>query len=209
MSVVNVGGESRAKKLSQTVHHITIQKQLPQEENQGLQEALAIKKRRAIKRRPLPLNRSDSYHGGAVFWSPRSAQRARDRQQQKDHDKAEFRRQKADQAEARRANQQLKARLLYERRVARLAATEARKRQRADKALRRRLNQQARRVQKQHQQSIKIARSAPKRPSTPRKQVIRPVQTLSGAVDPGEGASSASTPSTRRGRQAKTPSKYR
>ncbi|KAF9730059.1 hypothetical protein PMIN01_11992 [Paraphaeosphaeria minitans] len=111
--------------------------------------------------------------------------------------------------EARRASQQLKARLLHERRVARSTAREARARQRADKAIQKRLDQQARRARKQHQQSIKIARSAPKKPSTPRKQVIRPTQALSGAADLDEVASSASTPSTRRGRLIKTPSRYK
>ncbi|KAF9728540.1 hypothetical protein PMIN01_13368 [Paraphaeosphaeria minitans] len=208
-AVVDVGGDSQAKQLSQTVHHITIQKQLLEDENKHLREALATKKHRSKKGRPFPLDRSDSYHGGATFWSPRSVQRARDRQHQLYQDKEQKQRQKADQMEARRSNQQLKARLLHEKRVARMADRKARAQQKADAALVRRLEQQARRAQKQHQQSIKIARLAPKKPSTPRKQVIRPAQALSGGVDLDKVASLALTPSTRRGRLIRTPSRYR
>lgn len=75
------------QQLSYTIHHISIQKQLLEEENKGLREALTTKKRRSRKGRPLPPDRSDSYYGGAVIWSPRSVQRARERQQQLDQDK--------------------------------------------------------------------------------------------------------------------------
>ncbi|KAL5400462.1 hypothetical protein PMIN04_013195, partial [Paraphaeosphaeria minitans] len=112
---------------------------LLEEENKHLQEALVTKKRRSTRGRPLPLNWRDSYHRGAVFWSPRSVQRARDRQHQDDLDKERKQREKADQMEARRASQQLKARLLHERRVARSTAR-ARARQRADEAIQKRLD---------------------------------------------------------------------
>ncbi|OAG06030.1 uncharacterized protein CC84DRAFT_1068720, partial [Paraphaeosphaeria sporulosa] len=115
-AVVDIGGDHEAKKLSRTVHHISVKKQRLEHINKGLREALVIQKRHSTRGRPLPLDRSDEYHGGAVFWSPHSIQRARDRQHQKETDEEQLRRQKADQAEARRASQQLKARLLQERR---------------------------------------------------------------------------------------------
>ncbi|OAF98483.1 uncharacterized protein CC84DRAFT_1182168 [Paraphaeosphaeria sporulosa] len=135
-AVVGVGGDSQAKKLSQTVHHITIQKQLLDEENKHLREALLTKKRRSKKGRPLPLDQS---YGGAIFWSPSKVQRARDLEHQLDQVEKQKERQQADQIEARRANQLLNARLAEERRVARVADREARRRQRADAAIQRRL----------------------------------------------------------------------
>lgn len=197
------------QQLSHTIHHISIQNQLLKEEIKGLQDALITKKRRSKRGRPLPLNQSDSDHGGAKFWSPHKVQRARDLQHQIDQDKKQKKRQKADQIEARRASQLLKARLLEERRVKRAADREACRRQKADAAAQRRLDQQARRAQKQHQRSIRIARSAPKMPSTPRKKIIRRAKAPSGAVEVVEAASPASTLSTRRGRQIRTPSRYR
>ena len=44
------------QQLSHTIHHISIQKQLLEEENKGLREALITKKRRSKRGRPLPLN---------------------------------------------------------------------------------------------------------------------------------------------------------
>jgi hypothetical protein len=115
---MDTGGGNKAKKLSQTVHHISIQKQLLEHENQGLREALVIQKKRSKRGRPLPLDRPDEYHSRAVFWSPYSVQQARDRQHQKDVEEQQIQLQKSEQAEARQASRQLKARLLQERRVA-------------------------------------------------------------------------------------------
>jgi hypothetical protein len=53
------------QQLSYTIYHISIQKQLLEEENKGLREALITKKRRSKRGRPLPLDQSDSNHGGA------------------------------------------------------------------------------------------------------------------------------------------------
>jgi hypothetical protein len=130
-SLVDQRDNTIAQQLSQTIHHISITNQLLQEENKGLREALTTKKRKAKRGRPLPLDRSDSYHGGAVIWSPRSVQRARDRQQQLDQEKEQKQRQKAIQTEARKASQLLKARLAKERSIARVAAREAAAQRRA------------------------------------------------------------------------------
>jgi hypothetical protein len=64
---VDTGGDNKAKKLSQTIHHISIQKQLLEHKNQGLREALVIQKKRSKQGRPLPLNQPDKYHSGAIF----------------------------------------------------------------------------------------------------------------------------------------------
>ncbi|KAF1978838.1 hypothetical protein BU23DRAFT_563725 [Bimuria novae-zelandiae CBS 107.79] len=125
-ALVDIRVNTEAQKLSSAIHHISIQNQLLRTENKGLREALVTKKRRSKKGRPLPLDRSNSPHGEAQFWSPHNVQRARDLQQQKDAEEAENQRQKADRAEARKANQQLKARLAEERRATRTANREKR-----------------------------------------------------------------------------------
>ena len=196
------------QKLRSAVHHISIQNQLLTEENKGLRDALITKKRRSKRGRPLPLDRSDSDHGGATFWSPRSVQRARDRQHQIDQEKEQKQRQKADQIETQRANQLLKARLLEERRVKRAADREVARQRRADEAKQKHLNQIARRARQQHQKALRIARSARQVPSTPRKQQKKRINTPSRAVEVVEVASPASTLSTRRGRLIRTPGRY-
>ncbi|KAL5472053.1 hypothetical protein PMIN07_012610 [Paraphaeosphaeria minitans] len=201
-AAINTGGGEEARKLSRTVHRVITQKLLLEQENQGLRDALSIKKNRLKRGRPLPLDQPDEDHtgGGAVFRSPHSVQRARDRQHQKDIAEQQLQLQKSEQAEARQANKALKARLLQERRAARRAAQDARAKQRANQATQRHLNQQAREARKQLQDSTKAARigntKASKQPHGEAVQVDRVAPTVSAVQ-------------SRRGRVIKTPSRYR
>jgi hypothetical protein len=207
-AVVDTGGGDKAKKLSRTVHSISIQKQLVEHENKGLREALQAIKKRSKRGKPLPLNQPTEYHGGAVFWSPHSVQRARDRQHQKEAEEQQLQLQKSEQAEARQASRQLKIRLLQERRVARAAARDARAKQRADEAAERRLNQQARKAQRQLQNRIKLSKLGNKKALKPPNRSIKMKKPQREAVDLDEASSIASTSQTRRGRSIKTPSRY-
>ncbi|OAF99388.1 uncharacterized protein CC84DRAFT_1104607 [Paraphaeosphaeria sporulosa] len=67
---VDISRGNEAKKLSRTIHHISVQNQLLEHENKGLREALVIQKKRLKGGRPLPLDQLDEYYGGAIFWSP-------------------------------------------------------------------------------------------------------------------------------------------
>lgn len=205
---VDVGASDRAKKLSRTIHSISVRAQLIEHENKGLHEALATQKKRLNRGKPLPLDQPDGYHGGAVFWSPHSVQRARNRLQQKEAKEQQLRLQKSEEAEARKASKQLKLKLLQERRVARAAAKEARTKRIADEADKRRQNQEARKAQKRLQSRIKLSRRGNKKalkpsykPTNKKKPALAPVR-----VD--EAASTPSTPSSRRGRIIRTPSRY-
>jgi len=60
------------KKLNRSLHHISIQNEILRHEIQGLKDALMTKKKQKKKSHPLDLQTDqDTYHGGAVFWSPR------------------------------------------------------------------------------------------------------------------------------------------
>ncbi|PSN58745.1 hypothetical protein BS50DRAFT_666447, partial [Corynespora cassiicola Philippines] len=178
-------------------------------ENKSLREALAIQKKLLKRGRHLPLDHPDEYHGEAVFWSPHSVQRARDRQHQKDTEEQQIQLQKSEQAEARRASQQLKARLLQERRIARAAARDARAKQRADEAADRRLKQQARRAQSQLQRRIKLSQKGNKKASKLPSRSIKKEQAQREAVDVDNASSVASASQSRSGRTIKTPSRNR
>ncbi|KAJ8118948.1 hypothetical protein OPT61_g162 [Boeremia exigua] len=103
-----------ARKLGQTIHHLSIQNELLNEELQ------------------LPLN--EEYHGGAMMWSPRTFQQARarmDEQAEKDREEAS---KKAGMKELRAANKRYNDRMAEERRAMRVREKEDQARVNAEKA---------------------------------------------------------------------------
>jgi hypothetical protein len=75
-AAVNDRTAEESKKLSATLHLLAVQNELLQEENSGLREALNDKKKRKDCGKRLDLQREDSYHGGATFWSPHKIRQA-------------------------------------------------------------------------------------------------------------------------------------
>ncbi|KAF2831231.1 hypothetical protein CC86DRAFT_281956 [Ophiobolus disseminans] len=66
-SAVSDRGADKLKKLSQTVHSLATQNELLRHENEGLKEALTVKKRHRKVSKPLDLQQREEYHGGAMF----------------------------------------------------------------------------------------------------------------------------------------------
>ncbi|PSN61606.1 hypothetical protein BS50DRAFT_650997 [Corynespora cassiicola Philippines] len=159
----------KTRQLRQTIHSISVQKQLLHAENNGLREALANDRKRRKQGNPLPKNPLNEYHGGALFWSLSRVQRARDLIEQKERDEEQLQLQKSEAAEARRASKELKDKLLQERCVAKATAQEAQAKERAEqaqkRAQKRAQKQQALRAQQQLQKRIKIAKKVSKRAS--------------------------------------------
>lgn len=58
---------SERRKLSHTIHSISVQKELLQHEIEGLREVMANQKKCRKRSKSLPLDQSEQYHGGAVF----------------------------------------------------------------------------------------------------------------------------------------------
>ncbi|KAK7178658.1 hypothetical protein PSPO01_15290 [Paraphaeosphaeria sporulosa] len=85
-------------------------------------ETFTIKKKREKPGKPIGLTQPDEYHGGAIFYSPRKVQRARDALREKEAAKAEEQRQKQLRATAGPANKAVKERLARERRAAQAKA---------------------------------------------------------------------------------------
>jgi hypothetical protein len=69
-----------AKRLSQSIHSLQVNNELPYYENLGLQEALNAKKKRKKKRTTLDLQNEDTWHSGAEFYSPRKVEEGRRRE---------------------------------------------------------------------------------------------------------------------------------
>ena len=204
-------GTAKAKKLSRTIHSVAVGKQLLQHENEGLRAALGNEKRHRKRGKPLPLEQPDEYHGGAIFWSPKKVQEARDRLQQREAEEEQLQLQKTEAAKARRASQQLKARLLQERRAARAEARASRAKEKADQAAGRAQKQQACRAQQHYKNRIKLAKKGSKRASRLPKKAIKKKQAVAQAIDAAKASGAALPPlqpQSRRGRIIKTPSRF-
>jgi hypothetical protein len=72
--------DRQAQQLSNTIRRLSVQVMTPQMENHGLSTALLNEKKKRKRGKALPLQPPERYHGGAVFYSSRKIQQARDRQ---------------------------------------------------------------------------------------------------------------------------------
>ena len=123
--------------------HISAQNQILHDEVQGLRRALSIKESRPKTSYTLQLDEDNEYNGGAIVWSPKRMQQARDRraaqQQQAELEKL----QKAKQAEINKAARDCEAQLKAAKRV-------EREKRREEKLV----EDAAKQAKKQHQQLI-------------------------------------------------------
>jgi hypothetical protein len=120
--------------LSQTLHHLQVQNELLHYENNGLREALTVKRRCKKCSKQLNLQQHKEYHAGAVFWSPCKIREAQARetvlQQQEHEDKLA----KANRNELQAAVKLLKEQEKEDRCVARERAKELRDQMKAKQA---------------------------------------------------------------------------
>jgi hypothetical protein len=87
--------QEESKKLSLSLHHISVPNELLKHENEGLREALHHKRKHKKKSKALDLQQRQEYHGGAVFWSPRKVREARAREAIRQRNEIEKKLQKA------------------------------------------------------------------------------------------------------------------
>ena len=118
-SAVKDTAAEESKSLSQTLHRLQVQNELLHHENDGLREALTVKKRHKKHSKPLDLQQRQEYHGGAVFWSPRKIREARAREIVKQQEEHKEQLAKANRKELQAAAKLLREQEAEERRVAR------------------------------------------------------------------------------------------
>jgi hypothetical protein len=121
-NVVKDTADNRTKKLSQAIHHIICENQLLHQENEGLREAVTVKKKRTLKTQPFKLKKDDLANSSAMWWSPQSIRAEKQRIHQEQLDKEQKKQQKEDNAKARKASQVMKAKLVEEGKAQRRAA---------------------------------------------------------------------------------------
>ena len=124
-----------ARKLGQTIHHLSTQVELLHSELEALRKKLYQKKKRQKQpTRQLDLQQHQEYHGGAVMWSPRAFREARARMAIAEREKQEEELKKAEMKELAAANKLYKDKIAEERRVERAREKEERDRLKAVKA---------------------------------------------------------------------------
>jgi len=131
-----VAGESSesAQKLSELLHHLQVDNELVHGENEGLREALVVKKKHKKHGRALDLQQREEYHGGAVLWSPRKVHEANVRLDVKDQEEHQEKLAKANWKELREAAKLQKEIEKEERRVAAAEKKVEREKEKAEKA---------------------------------------------------------------------------
>ncbi|KAJ8112467.1 hypothetical protein OPT61_g5173 [Boeremia exigua] len=129
-------GESskELRKVSRSLHHISIQNQLLHHEIAGLKEVLKTQKKHKKKSKALDFQEPEEYHSGAVFYSPHRVDKARQYKQVKQLEAEAEEARKAEMAELRRANKLYKERVAQEKREQRAREKEERDQVNAKKA---------------------------------------------------------------------------
>ena len=160
--------DNQARKLSQTLHSITVRNNLLQHENLRLKEALVNKKKRRQRGKPLLLKAPKDYHGGAVFWSPTKVKDARDRQVQKDAKEKALQLQKSEETKQREARKAEKARILKERKRIRATTKKIRLQEQQKKKAQQEKAKMARQAEQQLKNDLKQSRKGKSKVITPR-----------------------------------------
>lgn len=124
-----------ARKLGQTIHHLSTQLELAHDEINGLRHKLRQKKKRQKQpKSQLDLQQHQEYHGGAMMWSPRAFREARARMAVAEHERQEAELEKHEMKELAAANKLYKERIAQEKREQRAREKEERDQVKAQKA---------------------------------------------------------------------------
>jgi hypothetical protein len=144
------------KKISRSLHHISIQNLLLHQEVAGLKQALMTQTKHTKKSKTLNLQQKKWAQGGAVFWSPRKIEEARQREKTKQQEEEAERLRKVETAKQREANKLYKDKIAEEKRVQRVREKEEREQLKAQKAA----EEAERRAQKERNKEIQNAQKA-------------------------------------------------
>ena len=126
--------EKDASIVRQSLHHMAIQNTLLQSENEGLLDALTVKRRRETKGKSLDLLQHYEYWGPSMMWTPRSFREAKTRMRLAREEREADEKEKADMKELAKANKLYNDKIAQERRNARAREKEERKQLKAEKA---------------------------------------------------------------------------
>ncbi|KAF1363594.1 hypothetical protein EJ07DRAFT_103374, partial [Lizonia empirigonia] len=214
----NITTDRRSKdtqKVLRSLHHITIQNQLLDEEIQGLKSSLKRKKKQSKKSYTLPLQQRQEYYGGAVMWSPSKRREAEHRYDVVQRLDIEEQLKKTSKKELAAAKKLVEEQEKEDRRVAREAAAEVRRQEKEDYAkgvAERKAQRERLKLEHDAAKALQLSQKGKRKASQatgPRKRSKRV-----NIGDVGGGAPQASPPApppriTSRGRNVKLPAKFK
>jgi hypothetical protein len=122
------------RKISRSLHHISVQNQLLHHEIAGLKEVLKTQKKHKNKSKALEFQARKDYHGGAEFYSPSRVEKARSDERTKQQHQKEEELKKAEIAKLKHASKLYNEKIAEERREQRAREKEEREQVRAEKA---------------------------------------------------------------------------
>ena len=132
--------QPEARKMIRTIDQLTVQNSILTTQNTQLRETVRLEKDKRRRGKPLFDDIEAEGDGKAMFFSPSKIQRARDRQQQKEHERDLIQVQKQAEKQAKRLAKEEKQLLIAQRKAQRLEARLQREKQKAEKQ---RLRQEA------------------------------------------------------------------
>ncbi|RAR02191.1 pogo transposable [Stemphylium lycopersici] len=206
---------NEAQQLSQSLHSLQVNNALLHDENSALQQSLNTKRKRNTKSTTLQLHHDNEYYGGAVFWSPKRLRDARAREAAKQHEAKQLQHQKTRDRDLKAAAAIYKKQQAETIKVARQQAAEerrkAKKARAAELATQRALKKQQRDAatsQKSHDTSNnskrKASHKADQNPTKRRRGVA-----VASQADAGPAIASPPPKISLRGRQIKTPARFK
>jgi hypothetical protein len=197
--------DKNTKKLSLTMHHLSTENILLKLRCQGLESALQNEKKKRQRGKALQFNIPPPENGGAVFYSPKKVQQARELQKQKDEAiqiaKASKEEKKVRQQQAKEEKQRLleeRKRIRASQRELRLIEAEQKKHQKEEERLAKEADQQ---LQNDFQQARKTPKKPAKASRQPKKAQLRPASP--------EVIQEAPSTVNRRGREIRLPHRFR
>jgi hypothetical protein len=152
--------DASTKELSASIHSLQVNNELLNHENEGLRQALTLKKKHKKKSKLLVLQQRQEYHGGAVFWSPRKVREARVRERVKQQQEEAEKLQKAQTKELKAAASLYKSKIAAEAKALRETAKEARAEDRRKAAEQRAIQKEIKEQEKRDRDSQKAIQQA-------------------------------------------------
>lgn len=203
-------------KILRSLHHISIQNQLLNDEILGLRSALKWKEKHSKKSHTLPLQQRQEYHGGAVMWSPSKRREAEHLHNVVQRLDMEEKLRKVNDKEVAATKKLVQEKEKEEKRVQRKVAAEARKKKKKEEhAIQVATRKAERERQKQQRNATNALQFSQKgkrkasQDSTAKKRQKRVSTRDADDVPPLELPPSPSYKITTRGRNVTLPKKYR
>jgi hypothetical protein len=200
--------EKDASIVRQSLHHMAIQNTLLQSENEGLLDALTVKKRREMEGKSLDMLQHYEYWGPSMMWTPRSFREAKVRMKQAQEEKEADELDKANTRELKKASKLYNDKIAEEKKAQRAGDQEARRKAKTEERKAIDARKEERRLNKEKKDREKVLRLSQKgkrkasQSTAPKKKQKVGVAAARSRVVAAEPPQQLRTHTTRSGRTA-------